>query len=177
MRFRDTRLPATSVDLMEFAHTAAVSEGQSFRRPTGEWPTTLFHVDADGKRHISQLRMPTTQASAALSIQIALKASRSVEALLRASAWEAFVPREFAGSADVNCGGLAGGAGPDFDAERDGVEVLLFLHVGDGFAVTRSARVLRHPAAPPVLGALSEITGEGLDVGGIFADALRLGIG
>lgn len=38
-------------------------------------------------------------------------------------------------------------------------------------------RVPLNPAAPPVLGALSEITGEGLDVGGIFADALRLGIG
>lgn len=175
MAITNTR-KATDVDLMEFAHTAAMRKARSFRSPVSEWPTTLFHVGDDGQRHISGLHRVTTQASAALFIQVALRATRSVEALLMAAAWEAFVPRDVAGTADVNCGGLAGGPGPDFDAERDGVEVLLFLHVGTTFAVTRSARVVRHTAIPPTLGPLSDICGEGLNVGGLFADAMRMGI-
>jgi hypothetical protein len=107
MAITNTR-KATDVDLMEFAHTAAMRKARSFRSPVSEWPTTLFHVGDDGQRHISGLHRVTTQARAALFIQVALRATRSVEALLMAAAWEAFVPRDVAGATRCAAGRESG---------------------------------------------------------------------
>lgn len=177
MRSRDNSLSPS--DLMQHVYAASAVRGRWFRSSDDTWTMALFHLDAAGDRYVTGLPTPTPHAKneVALAIQRALKSTLSVEALLVSPAWEAVVTPEIAASADVSGGSAMGIARDEFVPERDGVEVLLFLHVGPAFALTRSAPVLRRPGAMPALGPLSPVCGEGIEVDGLFTDAMRKGIG
>ena len=178
MRFRDNR-PSVATDLMQYVYAASMVRGRWFRDPADTWTMALFHRNASGDNHVTGLPTPTQDAKGevALAIQLALRATRSVEALLVSPAWEALVTPDLAATADVSGGTAMGTGRDDIVPERDGMEVLLFLHVGPAFALTRTAAVLRRPGAMPTLGPLSPIRGEGIEVDGLFTDAMRKGIG
>lgn len=172
-------MKVTNSDLMNHVYAASAVRGRWFRRAEDTWSPALFHRDAAGEVFVTGVQIPIgdTKDVAARAIQAALQDTRSVEALLVAPAWEALVSPEVAESADIT-GGTGPGLGrQDFDPERHGLEVLLFVHVGTSFALTRSASVLRRPGSPPSLGPLSEIRGEGIEVNGLLTDAMRRGIG
>ncbi len=178
MRSHDIK-PSPTPDLMQHVYAASVLRGRWFRSPSDTWTMALFHRSSSGDDHVTGLPAPTLEAKAevALVIEFALKAARSVEALLVAPAWEALVTPDIAARADVSGGAATGFRRGELVPARDGVEVLLFLHVGPAFAVTRSAPVLRRPDVMPTLGSLSPIRGEGIEVDGLFTDAMRRGIG
>ncbi len=171
--------PSPAPDLMQHVYAASVLRGRWFRSPSDTWTMALFHRSSSGDDHVTGLTTPTPEAKAqvALTIECALKATHSLEALLVSPAWEALVTPDIAARADVSGGAATGIRRDEFVPERDGVEVLLFLHVGPAFAVTRSAPVLRRPGVLPVLAPLSPIRGEGIEVDGLFTDAMRRGIG
>ncbi len=174
----DTRSPSTS-DLMQRVYAASVVRGRWFRSPRDTWTMALFHVDASRTLTVTALPTPTDDAKSevAQAIERALTATLAAEALLVAPAWEALVSPDVAATADVSGAQAMGIGRDDFVPQRDRVEVLLFLHVGAGFARTRSAPVLRSPGEMPALGPLSPILGEGIEVDGLFTDAMRKGIG
>jgi hypothetical protein len=173
------RRAAAATDLMRHVYQASIVRGQLFGRIGDTWVPALFHRDGAGEVYVSAVLPPVEDTKFALSLAVAaaLRDTRSVEAVLVAPAWEAVLSDETALSADVRAGTDVAVGQQDFVPERDGVEVLLFLHVGRSFVMTRSAPVVRRPDAPPTLGPLSEIHGEGLEVSGLLTDAMRRGIG
>lgn len=178
MRTHDSK-PSPTSDLMQHVYSASILRGRWFRSPNDNWTMALFHVDTTGGHHVTGLQTPTENAKTevARAIECALTSTRSTEALLVSPAWEALATAEVAATADVSGGPASGIPRDQVVPERDGVEVLLFLHVGPAFAVTRSAPVLRRPDAVPTLGPLSPVRGEGIEVDGLFTDAMRRGIG
>jgi hypothetical protein len=171
--------PRPVTDLMQHVYEVSQLRGRWFRDPADTWTMALFHRDAFGSEHVTGLPLPTEEAKSELArvVQFSLRATRSVEALLVVPAWEAYVPPEIAATADVWGGAAAGYRRDDVDSPGGGMEVLLFLHVGAAFALTRSAPVLRGSGRLPTLGPLSPIHGEGIEVTGLFTDAMRKGIG
>jgi len=179
MRSRPAARRRSTSDLMQSVYAASVVRARWFRSPHDTWTMALFHLDAAGTLSVTGLPTPNGDAKreVAQTITHTLKATRAVEALLVAPAWEALVSPDVAATADVRGAQTTAVRRDDFVPARDGKEVLLFVHVGADFAVTRSAPVARTRGEMPELGPLSATLGEGIEVDGLFTDAMRIGIG
>lgn len=161
------RETSRAADLVEFVYeSAATMARRRFTCPDDDWLPMLFFRTTSGVLHVVAVPMiEDRKDDVAAAIQAMLAMNKATEAALLTSAWMVAQP---AGT-------------PGIDSLRpsqhpDRREVLVLTGVDEAAAITRLARIHRHPERPPTLGDLED-TAEGPGIAGRFIDALRLGIG
>jgi hypothetical protein len=158
-RFRDQRKGPYDGDVLGMAKHIALQMQTAMTDPDSDWPMTLFYLDAQGKGHVTTIRVASVGLRD-MSIQTILNQARATEAVLMSNAWGYR---------------LAPGAEIVPAAEAPGRrEVLHLAHVGEDFVAFHQAEVRRTDDAPPTLGEFSTEEQEFAD--GRLTDALRRGI-
>lgn len=170
-------------ELLEMAERTAIDVSEGFTRPDDDWSEMLFIRNRKTRQSKVTLLVFATgipggdkndQASTIAGI---LRQHRAIEAVLVQSSWSVSVEKEHCCD---SCGSgfdfidyRANNPRPSEHADRE--EVLSFTYVSEREAKACIAHIARHSTKPPTLGAL-EFQGEGIEFGGRYVDAMRLGI-
>ena len=151
------------VDLVAVMKDGAEEIRKSFTNPNDDWvPVVMIQT---GKAIIPViLEISDDKEATGRGLETLLRNTGADQAVLVSSSW--FVVRDSSGVADCL---------PVRD-QPDRREVLVLTHVTRDSMEMMMAEIERHESSPPTLGSWSEPM-DGLAVSGIFADAMRLGIG
>ncbi|OWM01260.1 hypothetical protein B7435_17005 [Mycolicibacterium peregrinum] len=167
MGVRDPRQTART-DLMAVVFSAAQSIGKGFRHAEDDWrPMLFFRTSPDGPVTIAAVPLiAENKALTAVMIEHLLKSVNAIEAVWLTSAWMVTRPLGIL-NADTNWPSL----------QPDRREILMLAHAGPDFVVARSADINRRPGKPPTIDQLGETWADGLELDGLFVEALRRGLG
>jgi hypothetical protein len=151
------------VDLVAVMKDGAEEIGRSFTDPNDDWfPVVMIQT---GEAIIPViLEITDDREATGRGLEVLLRNTGAEQAVLVSSSW--FVIR---GPGDI------GDSYPVRD-QPDRKEVLVMTHVTRDSMEMMMADIHRHESKPPTLGPWSD-PADGLSVSGIFADAMRLGIG
>jgi len=152
------------VDLVAVMKDGAEEIGRSFTKPTDDWFPVVMIQTGDAIIPVI-LELSDDKEATGKGLETLLRNTGADQAVLVSSSW--FILR-----------------GPDDDISEslpvrdqpDRKEVLVMTHVTRDSMEMMTADIYRHESDPPTLGPWSEPM-DGLSVSGIFADAMRLGIG
>jgi hypothetical protein len=151
------------VDLVAVMKDGAEEIGRSFTDPNDDWfPVVMIQT---GEAIIPViLEITDDREATGRGLEALLRNTGAEQAVLVSSSW--FVIR---GPGDIS------DSYPVRD-QPDRKEVLVMTHVTRDSMEMIMADIHRHESKPPTLGPWSD-PADGLSVSGIFADAMRLGIG
>lgn len=152
----------TDVDLMALLKEGAETIQRTFKDPDDDWVPVLM-VRTGDKINVCLLEITDDKEVASYTIMQVIRQCEADEAALIASSW--FVRRDKVDSLDK-----------PVRLQPDRKEALVISHVTKDMTHVVTADINRHDGKPPTLGEWSEQV-SGLDVDGLFVDAMRLGIG
>lgn len=157
-----TNADTITPDLVSIMKRGAADVQRNFTSPDDDWAPVMI---VNGPRGVAVLMVPIGDDKnlTAAIITEALRSYQATEAALVTSSWT--VQRETMSEDDL-----------PVSQQPDRKEVLVLTYVSADSAEMSMADIVRHVDTPPTLGEWSEQMG-GPFLSGLFADALRKGIG
>jgi len=143
-------------------------------RPNEDWTPVMLFTGADGVDNVAYFdvsSLPDERAQTAQGLSMVLRGQAATEAVLLNTVWISTYEQD-----EVDLRNMVRKPGVERPSDRiDRFEAVSLTHATRDTITAHIMRITRTDDAPPTLGEL-EFEASGLDVGGIWSDALRMGI-